>query len=395
MLGRAEPPLPVPVSVLAGSIPASAPAAAERLRYIDALRAIAALLVVLLHTLQSFGGYGGPAMGGQALAQWALDLDLGRIGVVVFFLISGFVIPSSLRMDRPAPLAGFAIRRLWRIYPAYWLSIPASILAAWWLWGRSFGPVDALVNATLLQELVGVPAASGVYWTLLVELVFYALCMLLAWRGSLDRAAHLGVLALALLGLHVGIVFTLWLADLDGSLLALLPFHLSLMLCGALYRLRLGGQPLPAVAQGCLRALLAVYLVVFPLAAVLALGPLHNYVVSSALGVAIFHVGSCWLRVETRFTDWVGRISYSLYLFHMPVYYPLLWWVSRQPVDSPWRNQHILFYVLVSTLAALAVAALAYRWVELPGMRLGRRCAQWWQARAAARAVPREGVAAA
>jgi len=371
-----------------------APAGHTRLRYIDSLRALGALLVVWLHTLQSFAAPGGPAADGRAWADAALGLDIGRIGVIVFFLISGFVIPSSLRMDRPAPLGDFAIKRLLRIYPAYWLSIPASMFAAWWLWGRPFGLADALVNVTLLQDVLGVPAASGVYWTLLIELTFYVLCMLLARLGSLDKAMHLAVLALGLAALHVGIVFVMWRAGLPGTTLALLPFHLSLMLCGALYRQSLSPAGLAPPAGLLLRGLLAFYLVVFPAAAMLALGPLHNYVVSSAIGVAIFHLGTRWLHVETRLTDWLGRISYSIYLFHMPVYYPLLWWLAHQAQDSPWRNQHVIVYVLASTLATLAVAALIYRFVERPGIRLGRRCAAWYGRRVLARAgVP--GAAAA
>ena len=136
-------------------VAAAGEGAAGRLRYIDALRAIAALMVVWLHVTESFAAAGGPALGGRALAEAAWTLDLGRIGVVVFFLISGFVIPPSLDTSRPAPFAGFAVKRLLRIYPAYWVSIPLSAFAAWWLWGRPFGATELLVNATLLQDLLG------------------------------------------------------------------------------------------------------------------------------------------------------------------------------------------------------------------------------------------------
>ncbi|MBN8726169.1 MAG: acyltransferase [Xanthomonadales bacterium] len=363
--------------------PASGEGAGGRLRSIDALRAIAALLVVWLHVTESFAAAGGPALGGRALADAAWALDLGRVGVVVFFLISGFVIPPSLDMSRPAPLASFAVKRLLRIYPAYWLSIPLSAFAAWWLWDRPFGAAELLVNATLLQDMLGVPAASGVYWTLLVELAFYALCMLLAWGGSLHHAQRIGAIALALAGLHLAIVFGFWLDGAGGTLLALLPFHLSLMLTGSLCRQAQSGPGLPIVPRRMLRALLLFFLVVFPAGAAWALGPAHNYAVSSALGVAIFLAGTRLIRIESRLSDWLGRISYSIYLFHMPVFYPLLWWVTRQPLDSAWRNQHLAIWFMAVLAATLLVAELAYRFVERPGMRLGQRWARRLQQRKA------------
>lgn len=354
-----------------------------RLRYIDALRAIAALMVVWLHVSESFAAAGGAATGGRALAEFAWAVDLGRVGVVVFFLISGFVIPPSLDTARPAPLASFAVKRLLRIYPAYWLSIPLSAFAAWWLWGRPFGAAELAVNATLLQDLLGVPAASGVYWTLLVELAFYALCMLLAWGGILHDARRIGTIALALAGLHLAIVTGLWLRGAGGTLLALLPFHLSLMLTGSLCRQAQCGVALPRAAGRMLHALLLFFLFVFPVGAAWVLGPAHNYVVSSALGVAVFLVGTRLVRIESRLTDWLGRISYSIYLFHMPVFYPLLWWVTRQPLDSAWRNQHLAIWLVVVLLPTLLVAELAYRFVERPGMRFGQRWATRLQRRGA------------
>ena len=360
---------------------AVAEGADARLRYIDTLRAVAVLMVVWLHVTESFSAIAGPAAAGQVLADVAWTLDLGRVGVVVFFLVSGFVIPPGLDTSRPAPLAGFAIKRLARIFPAYWLSLLPSAFAAWWLWGRSFGVAELAVNATLLQDLLGVPAASGVYWTLLVEFAFYALCMLLAWRGILHDARCIGAIAIALAGLHLLAAFGIWLHGGRGTLLLILPFHLSLMLTGSLCRQAQFAPRLPAMPRRMLWILLLFFLVVFPAGAAWALGPAHNYAVSSAIGVAIFLVGTRVVRIGSGLTDWLGRISYSIYLFHMPVYYPLLWWVTRQPPDSAWRNQHLALWLVVVLVPTLAVAALVYRFVERPGMRLGHRWAGRLQAR--------------
>ena len=140
----------------------------ERLRHIDALRAVAALLVLWRHVADAYVGLGA-GVGGRWLMSIADSIDVGRIGVVAFFLISGYVIPFSIHPERSAPIGTFLIKRFFRIFPAYWLSIPLGAFATCWLWGRPFGVREFLVNLTLLQDFFGVTPAEGLYWTLLVE----------------------------------------------------------------------------------------------------------------------------------------------------------------------------------------------------------------------------------
>lgn len=349
------------------------------MRHIDALRAIAALLVVCLHVTQSYAGIG-PA--GQTPGRWMADLtqglDVGRVGVVLFFLISGYVIPSSLHPDRHAAYATFAIRRIFRIYPAYWLSIPFCAYATWWMWGLPFTAADFLVNLTLLQDVFGFRSASGVYWTLLVELVFYLLCIVLSIAGSLGAPLRIAVLAVALAAAHVVGAFALWLEVPLSRPLVFLPLHLSVMLCGTLLRLRLDGKELPAHLRWLLPALLTFYLVLFPLAAAWARGPVNNYVVSTALGLLLFLAGSRLPRLGTRGLAWLGGISYSIYLFHVPAYMPLYSWLVRQPADSWWRAQHLGAYLALSVAITLVVAACVHRLVERPGIRFGHWLAARW-----------------
>ena len=270
-------------------------AAAPRFQHIDALRGIAALLVVWLHVTQFFHAQLAPVQpfAGQGLARIAQDFDFGRIGVMLFFLISGYVIPDSIRLDRPAPLATFAIRRVLRIFPAYWLSIPLGAYAMWWLWGRPFGASALLVNFTLLQDLVGMPAAIGVYWTLLIELLFYALCIALALLHSLHDARRIAWLAAVLGVVHTLGVFLSWRGVALGLPLPLLfaPLYLSFMLLGALLRHRDDRATMDASTRRMLAALVVYYLGVFPVAASWAIGPFNNYVVCGAIALLLFLLG--------------------------------------------------------------------------------------------------------
>ena len=372
----------MPVRTDTPASPGSVATEGVRLRHVDALRAIAALLVVCLHVTQSYARIGADGQTpGRWMAELAQGLDIGRIGVVLFFLISGYVIPSSIHPDRAAPYATFAIKRLFRIYPAYWLSIPFCAFATWWLWGLPFTGADFVVNLTLLQDVFGFRSASGVYWTLLVELVFYLLCIVLSLAGSLGAPLRIALLAGVFAVVHAGGAYALWLGLPLSRPLVFLPLHLSLMLCGTLLRLRADGIRLPDRMRWLLPALLAFYLVLFPCAAALARGPVNNYVVSSALGLLLFLVGSRLPRLGTRWLAWLGGISYSIYLFHVPAYMPLYWWISHQPANSWWRAQHVGAYLALSLALTVIVAAGVHRFVERPGIRLGQRVAANWPGR--------------
>ena len=357
--------------------PVSAPASAPRLRYIDALRGIAALLVLWLHVANSYHALS-PQTAAQAhwLNDFISQIDIGRIGVVVFFLISGFVIPFSIRPHGGAPVAGFAIRRFFRIYPAYWLSVPLAAFVFYWWPGQPFGGSEFLVNLTLLQDLFGVRPAEGVYWTLLVELAFYALCIVLLLTRSLFAPRRIAALCAALATLHVFAMFMQWIGRPVVSItVSFWLLHLSVMLWGTLYRLRTSGEASDHLARLALWTLAVFYIVVLPVAATLAIHRTPNYTSPYAIAFVVFLVGTSVLRIETRLTDWLGRISYSVYLFHPIVFQPVLMWLLLQPAASAWRTQHLSIYLAANLVMTLLAASLVFRFVEQPAIRLGHRLA--------------------
>jgi peptidoglycan/LPS O-acetylase OafA/YrhL len=356
--------------------PAGAAGRGARLRYVDALRGIAALLVLWLHVVNGYHALSpATAAHGRWLDEFFASVDIGRIGVVVFFLISGFVVPFSIHADGAAPVRGFAIRRFFRIFPAYWLSVTLAAFAFFWIQGLPFSAGEFLVNLTLLQDIAGVRPAEGVYWTLLVELVFYALCIALLLGRSLFSPRRIATIAASLALLHVLAMFMYWLGRPVASVtLAFWPLNLSLMFFGALHRLQAtAGRD--RVASTILRALAMFYVLALPLGAALAIHKVPTYTIAYALGFAVFIAGTRFVRIETRLTDWLGRISYSIYLLHPVVAELLYLWLLRRPVDSPWRTQHLAAYLAAVTLLTLVAAAIAYRFVEAPAIRLGHRIA--------------------
>lgn len=160
----------------ATSVPRRGKDSGGRLRALDGLRLVAALMVALYH----YGGRDGEvarAWGSSPRDQFPTLHSLfayGCLGVQVFFVISGFVICMS---GWGRPLTSFFASRASRLLPAYWAAVllVTGAFALPVVAYRAVSPSDALVNLTMLQMPLGVDRVLGVCWTLWAEVRFYAL----------------------------------------------------------------------------------------------------------------------------------------------------------------------------------------------------------------------------
>jgi len=156
----------------------------ERFYEIDLLRFLAAMSVLLFH--YTFRGAVGGAFTDVSFPALAGATQYGYLGVNLFFLISGFVILMSASGKSARQ---FVVSRAARLYPAFWCCVTLTFLATLLL-GRGRLVVSAgqyLANLTMVHEPLGVESVDGVYWSLLVELKFYALVFLLVFFGQVHR----------------------------------------------------------------------------------------------------------------------------------------------------------------------------------------------------------------
>ncbi len=98
----------------------------------------------------------------------------GYLGVHWFFIISGFVIPLSIKNQS---LKGFLTARFIRLYPAYWFAVIATFATVTLFGAPRFAATvkQAIVNLSMLQSFIGVDHIDGSYWSLVIELKFYFL----------------------------------------------------------------------------------------------------------------------------------------------------------------------------------------------------------------------------
>ncbi len=179
-----------------------------RVAWLDGVRALAALYVVLHHVwLMSYGGY--PGNDGPAYLGWLVH---GHIAVAVFIVVSGFSLalgPARHGMTLPGGAADFIRKRFWRIVPPYWAALGLSVaFVALGLsvtsTGESIGVRDVVIHALLLQDAVENVSPNGVLWSIAVEwqIYFFFPLLLLSYR-RLGPWRSTGLATAAVVTLHV------------------------------------------------------------------------------------------------------------------------------------------------------------------------------------------------
>jgi len=330
----------------------------KRLDHIQGLRGLAAFVVVIQHGLELAN------QSGVATFRPLLEvMNLGRFGVVLFFLISGLVIPYSFRGDKP--LRNFAISRFLRLYPAYWLSIPV-LTCVYYMRGAPINAQTLLTNFTMIQGFFGIPNIGPGYWTLKFELFFYTICLLLFAVGWLHKAA---LNALISLGLLIAAVSPSIVYGPDGVQES--RYFLSMFFVGLLLR--------QAMVEGDSVARWAC-LVVIPtsLAAGLVMGGLffrvpmnavpyfHPIALSSSMTLPlIVFVLTLWFRKPpSKVFMFLGTVSYSAYLFQDVGLLMLPYVIS----PKVWP-----IYLMGVVGITLLIASVVYRFVEKPMVDMGHK----------------------
>lgn len=295
-----------------------------RVAWLDGVRALAALYVVLHHVwLMSFGGY--PGNDGPIYVGWLVH---GHLAVAVFIVVSGFSLalgPARHEMQLPKGGADFIRRRFWRIVPPYWAALALSVVfvvlgLSVTSTGEPIGVRDVVIHALLLQDAVGNVSPNGVLWSIAVEwqIYFFFPLLLLCYR-RLGPWRSTGLATAAVVALHV----------LAQPLSMLEFFHRFTPQFAVLFALGClavaVADRVPAVATA--RAAVAIWVVFGVVRA--AIGP--EFVSASyfwvelwlGAGVALAFVAlskgglkEIARMLEHRVLVFVGHMAYSLYLVH-------------------------------------------------------------------------------
>lgn len=361
-----------------------------RLDFLDALRGLAALYVVIYHMVL----IPEPDL---VLPRWAnLVAHNGGMGVTLFFVVSAFSLfyTMPLRQREPRPWLSFFLHRFFRIAPLFYLWIAMTLVRDKLMFNLDHGPFEIATSAAFLFNLVPQRQEGFVWasWTIGIEMLFYAafplfyyfakdrwkaltlaLWLLISWTAIQGLLAYFPVEAKS------KEMFTQW------SFLR----HLPVFACGAIaYHLFMPSTRVSEKPQELGLALATSAVALFMALVNGWLPPLFgDQYYWQAVIFTLLLLGLGWSPVRlvvNRVTSYMGRISYSMYLNHPTVVLllsPVYVWIYRQQLGL---TASFLACLAVTLAIVVAMSELTYRFVEEPGIRLGKRINNALRQRAAA-----------
>jgi peptidoglycan/LPS O-acetylase OafA/YrhL len=413
------------------------------IRVLDGIRALACLAVLTFHLNNLSGTDNYPiwrpyhALGGIL----ASILYFGDSGVILFFLLSGFLLflpyAKTLLFDSSwPPTTRFYLRRIFRIIPGYYAALFLIILF--------FHPELLHHNnwrevwrfLTFRMEFSNSQQVNGVFWTLAIEFQFYLLLPILAWtfrllvrRGNVYwRMIKLTCCLLAILiwGLLTRYYYGVYLPETPQPHLATIAkilqpflygekgkfyevFAVGMLLC----MIYTSTQNAPSLEQWKtqIRSLSPI-LFIGGLILLLVMSMWHFYhlKVDDNWYINTFHIfpfldpymhilGNAWIIWQTfgytisyalcmsavlygsaRFKRpfewpllrWIGLISFSLYMWHLPFFFIFLNYIYPALNNQGFGHSVAYFVFYIWTLIIILPLSLTlYRWIEVPGIRMG------------------------
>ena len=346
----------------------------RHIKSLDILRGLAACAVFVSHFVQQFLNM--PALGWSGIA---LEL-LGVMGVAVFFVLSGFLIHSGalVEQQRNGRLnwRSYAVRRFFRIYPAYMVALLSGALFSM-RWQSNM--IDVATWPTVLTHLLLVSSfvpghfesVNAIFWTVVVEChfyLFYPFLSRLLQRWAIDMALP-AVLILSMTS------FFMLTALAPAGPLRVMAQHVAPALfwqwcLGVALAEMWVNSWLPDLARWCAQRWLLCPLFLLSFVGTLAgrggveLNFKRFVLPFLCFGMVAVVVFSPLSAARARFGEWLGEVSYSIYLWH-----PLA-------LAIVWHHTNLVGLAAgLSLLLTLLLAALSYYLLEKPSIGQGRKLA--------------------
>lgn len=306
----------------------------------------------------------------DTIADWIFGYwDIGKIAVIGFFLVSGFVIPSSLKRGRGKPVLQFCVSRFFRLYPVYWISLALAI-GIGFFHEKTWSFIRILANITMFHKYLLVDDINGVAWTLQMELGFYFLCVLLFITNALHRPRIIVLMIYAFMMAALALAFLRYLSHWSAPVA--FPLWIAIMFLGYYYRLFSDRES--GVSRN---TLLMAVLPLVPLIALicrLAYAPyMQTYFFSYVLGILMPLAFSRFQWNHPALKS-IGGVSYGIYLLHALIGAIVIPCLIHLAPDFYKRNILLLFIpMLVSSAVTMILSYLIGRFVEQPCIDYGRR----------------------
>ncbi|MEE4688833.1 acyltransferase [Pseudomonas alliivorans] len=360
----------------------------KRLDGIESLRAYAAVSIVLFHLAHSGGALLPESLG-------FISSHFG-MGVPLFFVLSGFSMAYGYfgRLSGDSVMRGYFVRRFARIAPFFYVMIVFQLAVLYFVNGITHSPLDVLLHATFVFNFIphlteGIVPAS---WTIGVEMVFYALFPLFImlctniWRSA--AAVAISTIVATKFNIDVrpfenqisSFLYHNFVVQLPYFLWGILFFHIQQAIVARLEERHHRHLCWALIAFGFFGVWhLYANSAMFIFFAAQGLRTTWDTLWSIPLGSICLAMALHPSRIlSNRVTQYLGKISFSLYLVHPTVLYGfgqagVYKWIYALVPSSLAAGYALAFALSLGVIAA--ISAVTYRFIEVPGMNWGKRMA--------------------
>lgn len=356
----------------------------KRLAFLDYLRIFAFVSVLIGHKFYALLSAQSENPLLHATPKLLLRLLLpifwnGGAGVIVFFIISGYIITHVLSKET-ATL--FLFKRIFRIYPLYIVAMLSQLAVDYFVFHQPIPAVKIILGQMLLVgDFFHAPyTLSGVEWTLRIEIVFYAFMALLKWAGFINiyRATLPFVL--------IGAAFLLRIAgpfpSFEGVFIAYFTIYAPILFIGVYFFL------LEKKEIGLVKFIFFTSILLYQYYELIA-RYWPTWLESHFLIISLSIFTVAWLSRahlnSNAFVRLLSDLTFSVYLLHNWAWEPIRMLLQKYSISLFLPDLQVLF-------ALLFLCYVVHQTVELGGIKLGRkllnRISQWQQLRVIKLAIP-------
>ena len=359
------------MSSLAPEIGASKRLITQRISQLDALRGLAALSVVLHHWWAISHFYAPP---------WVFrPLIAGHEAVILFFVLSGYVLSIPFWQGREVSYFDFLIRRFFRIYVPFLFALIFSSFGCWLFYGYNL-PLTPFYYKTWQNHLTvnlfigqlsmpNDPALNGAMWSLrfevIISILFPFICRFIKKYGHFSWV----FMGLALRGTQAVIVHSHFAAFPVVHVLASILYYSIFFVVGAgmaqereIIARYLSQMRRFSLYAFCLMGIMAYYNAIL-LVTTAPTGDLISMLGAAAL-ISVVQFPAFQASFDSALPQYFGRISYSLYLIHYTVLFSIF--------DIAYPAVPMTCIAIIYLGATIFLSDLFWRWVEGPAILVGK-----------------------
>jgi len=349
------------------------PPVKNHLSYLDSSRGIAALMVFASHFIGLF-------FHDKMNVHYPYIIFNGNDAVSFFFVLSGFVLSYKyLVLNKPLDIKKYYVTRIFRIYPAYFFVLLVATLSAY----RFNMKADTLVDLFILNK--------HQFWEEALLLRFNNNFLGVGWSLTIEMAASLLIPFYIVMAMRDKKLISYLIAVL---LVIGLPFcasiHFLLGILAACYFSKIKDVSFQETKWFRYRYfILPLAFVFFSIRHIDGISPLGStykylaaylgidFFIYTAFAAFVFLVAMIHSRKAQKFLEmklllFIGRISYGLYLIHVPILDYIHY--SYMPyATAPYHRLLLILAIAVYIIATLIAATLIHYFIELPFIRMGKR----------------------